>query len=134
MKALKSNALIFLTGAIGYAIIELLWRGHTHPTMILAGGLSFISFSFISKKLRNTPLLIKAVLASLTVTLIELIFGIVFNVWLEMAIWDYTDQPFNFLGQICPLFSIFWFALAVIFIPLADRMNKLFSLDKNSSV
>lgn len=127
MNSIKRCVLIFLTGAVGYAIVELLWRGRTHPTMMLAGGLSFISFSFIAKEFESAPLIAKAILASLTVTLIELAFGLVFNVWLKMAIWDYSDQPFNLLGQICPLFSVFWCGLALLFIPLADKMNRLFA-------
>ena len=92
--------------------------------MMLAGGLSFLSFSYIAKRFKDAPLLAKAILASLTVTLIELVFGLVCNVWLKMGVWDYSSLPFNFLGQICPLFSFFWCVLALVFIPLADKMNE----------
>ena len=30
----------FLIGAVGYPLLELAWRGHTHPSMALAGGMS----------------------------------------------------------------------------------------------
>ena len=30
----------FLLGAIGYPLLELCWRGRTHPSMALAGGLT----------------------------------------------------------------------------------------------
>ena len=30
----------FLLGAVGYPLLELCWRGRTHPTMSLAGGIS----------------------------------------------------------------------------------------------
>ena len=29
----------FLIGAVGYPALEVLWRGRTHPSMALAGGL-----------------------------------------------------------------------------------------------
>lgn len=125
MKILKKGALFFIAGAIGYAVIELLWRGRTHPTMMIAGGLSFLSFSFIAKRFSDAPLLAKAILGSLTVTLIELVFGLIFNVWLKMEVWDYSSQPLNLFGQICPLFSILWCGLAIIFIPLAEKMNEM---------
>lgn len=126
MKLLKRSALFFITGAIGYATIEILWRGYTHPAMMLAGGISFISFSFIAKRLKSLPLLIKAAIGATAVTAIELVFGIICNIWLSLGIWDYSTQPFNLLGQICPLFSLMWCGLAIMFIPLADRMNRLF--------
>ena len=127
MKLLKRSAVFFMTGAIGYAAIEILWRGYTHPAMMLAGGLSFLSFSFIAKRLSSFPLIAKAAIGAVGVTAIEFIFGIICNVWLSLGIWDYSAQPLNLLGQICPLFSLMWCGLAIMFIPLADRMNRLFA-------
>ena len=127
MNFLKRSALFFITGAIGYGAIEILWRGHTHPTMMLAGGICFLAFSFIAKSLVRLPLIVKSLIAAFTVTFVELVFGLIFNVWLKMAIWDYSAIPFNFLGQICPLFSLCWCGLALIFIPLAAKMSKIFA-------
>lgn len=127
MRLLKRSALFFITGGIGYAAIEILWRGYTHPAMILAGGLSFLSFSFIANRLKSAPLIVKAAIGATSVTAIEFLFGIICNLWLKMGIWDYSAQPLNLLGQICPLFSVMWCALALMFIPLADKMNRLFS-------
>ena len=125
MSFIKRTALIFTIGAIGYGAIELLWRGHTHPTMMLAGGISFLTFSFIAKAMLRLPLIVKAVTAAFAVTVIELIFGLILNVWLKMGIWDYSAIPLNLLGQICPLFSLFWCGLAFLFIPLAAKFNKI---------
>ena len=125
MSFIKRSALIFITGAIGYGAIEVLFRGHTHPTMMLAGGISFLAFSFIAKAMVRLPLIVKAITAALAVTVIELIFGLVLNVWLKMGIWDYSALPLNFLGQICPLFSLFWCGLAFLFIPLAAKFNNI---------
>jgi len=125
MNSVKRSSLLFTVGALGYAAIELLWRGRTHPTMMLAGGLAFLSFSFIAKRFSEASLISKAILGALTVTLIELIFGLVFNVLFKMEIWDYSTLPYNLMGQICPLFSVFWCALALVFIPLANKMNEM---------
>lgn len=125
MKKFKQNAVFFTIGGIGYAIIELLWRGHTHWTMIIAGGMCFIIFSRIAEGFKNKPLIYKAALCSLGVTAIELIFGVVFNIIFKMNVWDYSEIPFNFLGQICPLFTALWGVLGLLFLPLADIINKM---------
>ncbi len=124
MKALKRYAAFFAIGGTGYMLIELLWRGHTHWSMALAGGISFAAFSFIAKRFSSAPLLLKVILGALTVTLVELIFGLVFNLWLKMNVWDYSALPFNLFGQICPIFSLMWCGLALIFIPIAEKMNE----------
>ncbi len=120
------NVLIFLMGAVGYALIEIIWRGFTHPTMMVAGGICFLAFSYIAEKMSRVPLLIKAFLAAAVVTAVELVFGLIFNLGFGMNVWNYEAMPFNFLGQICPTFSLIWCGIALIFVPLADRINIAF--------
>ncbi len=69
-------------------------------------------------------MIFKAALCSLSVTAVELIFGFLFNIVLNKEIWDYSNQPFNFMGQICLLYSALWGVLGLVFIPLADALNK----------
>lgn len=120
------NVLVFMIGAVGYALIEIIWRGYTHPTMIVAGGVCFLAFSCIAERMNGMPLLIKAFFAALAVTAVELTFGLVFNLGLGMNVWNYSAMPLNFLGQICPTFSLLWCGIAVIFIPVSERINRLF--------
>ena len=124
MSKIKKSALLFTIGGVGYGIIELMWRGHTHPTMILAGGICFLAFSEISLKFKTKPLLFKALLSAIAVTAVELVFGIIFNVIFKMHVWDYSTQPFNLFGQICLKFSFAWLLLGLLFIPLAEAINK----------
>lgn len=121
---LKRYAAFFLIGAIGYTAIEMIWRGRTHPSMALAGGICFILFSLVAEGFTDMPLLVRALLAAFGVTLVELVFGLIFNIMLGMRVWDYSNMPLNFLGQICPLFSLFWVGIALLFLPLADRLNR----------
>ncbi|MCQ2478232.1 MAG: putative ABC transporter permease [Clostridia bacterium] len=123
MKKAKKNLVIFSVGAVGYGMIEILWRGYTHITMLFAGGFSFLGLNFIStlKKLSRVK---KSVLASIFITSVELIFGIIFNVILKKKIWDYSKLPFNFLGQICPRYSFFWAILSFMFLPLANGISR----------
>jgi uncharacterized membrane protein len=68
-------------------------------------------------------LLARAVIGSIFVTAIELIFGVIFNIILKKNVWDYSKMPFNFKGQICLLYSVFWVALGLIFIPLSLKIK-----------
>lgn len=124
MLKFKKYVVFFIIGGLGYAIIELLWRGRTHWSMMLAGGICFILFSVIAEKLRGQRLLYKAILCALAVTAVEFIFGIVFNIILRMQVWDYSGVPLNFLGQICLLYTVIWGILGLVFVPLADFLNK----------
>lgn len=123
MKNIKNSLIFFSVGAAGYGLIEILWRGHTHPSMLACGGLCFSAFGRIAKKFKSTPLLYKAIMASAVVTTLELLFGFIFNVLLKKNVWDYSKIPFNFKGQICLLYSVFWWILGLIFIPLAEILN-----------
>ena len=127
MNKLKKYAAFFIIGGIGYGLIEIWWRGYTHWSMLLAGGICFALFSVISEKLYYLPLIVKGVLAAVAVTAVELVFGIVFNIILKMHVWDYSGMSYNFKGQICLAFSFFWAILGVIFIPLADLLNRKFN-------
>ena len=120
----KKNSILFSIGAIGYGLIEIIWRGYTHWSMLGAGGICFMFFAFLSDKLKNTRLFVKAVLASGFITAIELIFGILFNIILKKNVWDYSKLPFNIGGQICLLYSFLWMLLSIVFIPFAGFINR----------
>lgn len=126
MRTLKKYAVCFAIGGVGYGIIELIWRRRTHWTMIIAGGICFVIFSLIEQSYRYAPLLAKASLCALGVTAVELVFGVLFNLILKMNVWDYSKMPFNILGQICPLYTLLWGGLSVLFLHLAGRINKAF--------
>lgn len=122
-RRVKKYALCFGIGAVGYAAIEVIWRGYTHWTMVIAGGLCFIIFSVVEEYFHGRSLPFKAAVCALGVTAVELIFGVVFNLIFKMGVWDYSHIPLNFLGQICPLFSLMWAGIAIVFLPLAEVIN-----------
>lgn len=66
------------------------------------------------------PLWFQATVCALLVTAAELIAGIVLNLWLGLDIWDYSDLPLNFLGQICLPFFCVWWVLCFVFIVVFD--------------
>ena len=124
MKIIKKYGLFFIIGAIGYAAIEIIWRGHTHWSMMIAGGLAFVLFSVVADKFKGKNIFVKAAICALGVTVIEFIFGVIFNLWLKMNVWDYSYMPFNLLGQVCPAYTLLWVGMAIAFLPFADALNK----------
>lgn len=124
MQKLKKDGIFFVVGGVGYSLLELLWRGRTHWAMLVAGGVCFILFSRVAERFRMWPLLYKAVLCALCVTAVELVFGLVFNIALDEHIWDYSGVPLNFLGQVCFSYTVLWGILGLLFVPVADVMNR----------
>lgn len=117
-------SMFFVSGGIGYGIIELIWRGRTHWTMIIAGGICFVLFSLIAEKCKKRTLIYKSLLCALSVTAVEFVFGEIFNNLLKMNVWDYSSMPFNIRGQVCLLYTFLWGVLGAIFLPIADMMNR----------
>ncbi len=71
------------------------------------------------------------VLSSVIITALEFITGLIVNIWLKMDIWDYSQLPYNFMGQICLLYSVFWFLVSSVAIVLDDFLRyKLFNEEK----
>ena len=69
------------------------------------------------------PLWLQALACAALVTAAELAAGLILNVWLGLGVWDYSDLPGNFMGQICPQFAAIWFGLCLVFIPAFDWMR-----------
>lgn len=107
---------LFLLGGQSYCTVEIITRGRTHYSMFFAAGLIFLYLILISEQMKKAPLFEKCLLGAVFITATEFIFGCIFNLKYSLAVWDYSNQPFNVLGQICLPFSILWFfACFVIF-------------------
>ena len=127
---MKSNTTLFkhlclmVIGALLYMGVEILYRGYTHWTMGVVGGMCFLLIGLINEYLSwETPLWLQSVIGSAIVTSLEFISGVVLNIWLGLGIWDYSRMPFNFMGQICLTFSIAWVGLSVVAIVLDDYLR-----------
>lgn len=123
---------MFSIGAFGYGLIEVLWRGYTHWSMLGAGGICFMGFGAIADRMKQTGLFIKSLVGSGMITMVEFCFGVVFNLILKKNVWDYSKLPLNVGGQVCALYSFFWMVLSLIFIPLASLVSR--RLQKNESL
>ncbi len=102
-----------MTGAVGYSIIEYLFRGYTHWSMVLTGGACLLAFYFYTEEFKETPTLAKAAVGALIFTVFEFAVGLVVNVWFQWDVWSYSRQIGNVLGQICPKYTLAWFIICL---------------------
>lgn len=129
----KMEHIIFgiIGGAIYYAL-EVLWRGYSHWSMFLLGGLCFVLIGRLDEWQQHPPLWRQAVQGTVIVTTLEFIVGCVVNLWLDWDVWDYSDMPINLLGQVCLPFSSMWLILTIVAVKLENLCHyisdKLLSL------
>lgn len=117
---------LFLCGGIGYAAVEMLWRGHTHWTMAVLGGILFLLLGGLNEWFSwDMPLWMQCVCGAFIVTDAEFFAGLILNVWLKLDIWDYSGMWGNVLGQICVQYTLAWVGLSLIAIFVDDWLRYL---------
>ena len=127
LKIITKYLFLGIIGSIIYMSLEILWRGYTHWTMGVLGGICFICLGLINEILSwETPLTLQMLIGSTIITVLEFITGCIVNLWLGWNVWDYSNLPFNFMGQICLYFSIAWIFLSLVAIVLDDYLRYWF--------
>ncbi len=114
---IRRHAALATVGGLSYNILELIWRGRTHWSMFLVGGVCFELIGLIARRVR-APLVAKCGLCSLGITAVEFVSGCIVNLWWGMRVWDYSDMRFNLKGQVCLLYSAFWLAISLVAMPV----------------
>lgn len=118
------TAILLYIGGLAYVLVELLWRGYSHPAMFLAGGLCFVLVGGINTGAgRSLPLIVQMLLGSVMITAVELATGLIVNVGLGWRVWDYSNLPLNFMGQISLYFMLLWIPLSGIAIIADDLLR-----------
>lgn len=110
---IERYVLPFLMGCFLYALIEIAVRGYTHWTMVITGGAVLMMLSVLFEDPPALPLPLLLLCGALTVTAIELAVGVQVNLRLHWNVWDYSSRPGNWMGQVCPLYSLFWYFLCI---------------------
>lgn len=115
---------LFFLGGYAYCGVELLFRGFTHISMLVAGGICFVLIGSLNQVFpKKISLISQMAISAVIVTIVELIVGLIVNVWLGLNVWDYSNMPYNFMGQICLLYFNIWFALSLAAILLEDYLR-----------
>lgn len=118
MTILKTISL-FLMGGSGYVGMELLWRGRSHYSMFLAGGVCFLLLGQLQRRFPRWHPLFKGVAGASVITAVELTAGLIFN--RSYQVWDYRSMPLQFLGQICLPFTLLWIPISLFAMGLYRR-------------
>ncbi len=122
--------MLFCFGGGAYTIVELLFRGNSHWTMFILGGICFLLVGGINEKF-DLSLPAQMAVSSVIITALEFICGCIVNIWLDWNVWNYEQLPFNLFGQICLLFTVLWFFLSAVGIFTDDILRwKMFCEEK----
>ena len=116
------NALLFYLGGCGYVGLELLFRGRSHGSMFLAGGICLLLIGRLNRVEPKLPPVFRALTGAGIITMVELAVGLLVN--RDYRVWDYRDQPLNYLGQICPIFSLLWIGAAALVLLIHDPLER----------
>jgi len=103
---IRKHLLLFYLGGTGYAALELLWRGRTHSSMFILGGLCFLALGQLQKSASRLSLPMRLLAGAGLITSLEFLTGLLVN--RTYAVWDYRNLPLNFQGQICLPYTLLW--------------------------
>ena len=122
MKIWKDTVLGYIGGMI-YVVLEILWRGWSHGSMFVVGGICFVLIGGIDRVFPQMPLLMQSVLGASIVTAMELISGLFLNVYLRLGVWDYSALPYNLMGQVCMPYFFLWIIVSLAAVWLDDFLR-----------
>lgn len=132
IKLILKHLLLYALGGSIYYGIEVLYRGFSHPSMIIVGGLCFVIIGMYNEIYNWDVYIEKQVFFGvITVLLLEFLSGCIINLLLGLNVWDYSNMPFNLLGQICLPFAILWIPLVLFAIFVDDYIRyRVFNEEK----
>ena len=127
MEKLSKYIFLWAIGGCLYYSFELIFRGFSHWTMFVLGGICFL-FIYIQGKIVKwkDSVFIQVIRCIIFVTSMEFITGIIVNKWLDLNVWDYSRLPFLFFGQICLPFMILFSGLCVLGILISSQLAHWF--------
>ncbi len=111
-------------GGLLYIGLEFVWRGYSHWTMFVLGGICFVLIGAVNEVIPWCMQLWKQIfIGVLIITGSEFLVGCIVNLWLGWNVWDYSGLPGNILGQICILYILLWLPVALAAIVLDDWLR-----------
>ncbi len=123
LKKVSKYLFIWTVGGILYYTIEMIFRGFSHWSMFVLGGICMLFFAAQGKACRwQDPFWLQVLRCTIFITACEFLTGMTVNIWLKWQVWDYSDQPLQLFGQICAPFAIIFSALSVCGIILSGYL------------
>lgn len=123
MKRLSEYLFLWAVGGCLYYSFEIIFRGFSHWSMFVLGGICLQFFTFQGTMTGWADPLWRQVLRCIIfVTSMEFITGIIVNKWLHLAVWDYSRMPFQLFGQICLPFMVIFSGLCALGILLSGYL------------
>lgn len=122
----KTGKHLCLTGIGGslYYTFEQLFRGFSHWTMFLLGGICFLFFYLQGSRIGwEEPLWKQILRCDLFVVSMEFLTGIIVNKVLQLNVWDYSRMPFQIFGQVCLPFAVIFAGLCAVGILLSGYIS-----------
>ena len=127
MKKLLLHIVLAVIGGVVYMGLETLWRGYTHWSMGVLGGVCFALIGLLDEWQDHPQMCLQMLEGAVIVTVLELLVGLVVNRWLGWNVWDYSDMPLNLWGQVCLQFTVAWFFLSAAAVWLENALHRLAS-------
>jgi len=99
--------------------------GYTSLWIFPIGGICGIIIGSLNDRPRyyNLKMWQQILIGGSLITTIELLAGIFLNLYLRLNLWDYSQDRFNFMGQICFRNCIWWYVLPIVIIWLDDVLS-----------
>ena len=125
------EVILFLIGGGIYYLLEVLWRGYSHWTMFILGGLCFVIMGLLNeyKFSWNDSLIKQSIISACIITVFEFFTGCIVNLWLGWEVWDYSELPCNLFGQICLYYFMLWIPLSMFGIILDDWIRYILYIE-----
>lgn len=93
------EGIVFVLGGCAYGLLEILFRGYTHWTMVITGGACILTMYHIQGVLMDLPLIAAATAGALIVTAYEFTVGLIVNVKLGWAYGIILPYPLTYWAR-----------------------------------
>ena len=121
LKNISEYLVLWAVGGCIYYGIEVLFRGFSHISMFMLGGLCMQFFTWQGRLTEWQDALPRQITrCTIFVVSMEFITGIIVNKWYHLAVWDYSDMPLQLWGQICLPFALIFSFLCTMGILCPD--------------
>ena len=119
VKLILKYIFLFIIGGFTYYMVEILWRGYSHWTMFILGGICFLFAGIQNEYIEwEYPLWRQVLNVDVFVIISEFITGCIVNLYFHWNVWNYSNLPFNILGQSCPQFALLFMPICLFEIVL----------------